>query len=107
MEWTHDANHIAHMTLYARHAIPPETWSIVAPTTSSERVSYYFHLIVLLLPKDQVIIFYLLLLQLALCFVAVVKSLPVHRMDYIFIRSFEISKDIQSVHILRINVLIT
>ena len=32
----------------------------------------------LLLPKDLTIIFYLLLLQLALCRVAALKSLPVH-----------------------------
>ena len=39
---------------------------------------YYLPLNVLLLPKNQAIIFYLLLLQLALCCVAALKSLPVH-----------------------------
>ena len=39
---------------------------------------YYLSLNVLLLPKDQTFIFYLLLLQLVLCRVAAVKSLPVH-----------------------------
>ena len=38
----------------------------------------YLPLNVLLLPKDETIIFYLLLLQLVLCRVAALKSLPVH-----------------------------
>ena len=39
---------------------------------------YYIPLNVLLLPNDQTFIFYLLLLQLVLCRVAALKSLPVH-----------------------------
>ena len=39
---------------------------------------YYLPLTVLLLPNDQTFMFYLLLLQLVLCRVAAVKSLPVH-----------------------------
>ena len=46
---------------------------------------YYLPLNVLLLPKDQTFIFYLLLLQLVLCRVAAVKSLPVHYPDYPYI----------------------
>ena len=38
---------------------------------------YYLLLNVLLLPKDQTFLFYLLLLQLVLCRVAALKSLPV------------------------------
>ena len=39
---------------------------------------YYLPLNALLLPMDQTFIFYLLLLQLVLCRVAALKSLPVH-----------------------------
>ena len=39
---------------------------------------YYLPLNVLLLPKDQTFLFYLLLLQLVLCRVAALKSLPIH-----------------------------
>ena len=39
---------------------------------------YYSPLNVLRFPKDPIFIFYLLLLQLALCRVAALKSLPVH-----------------------------
>ena len=55
-----------------------------------------------LLPKDQTFIFYVLLLQLALCRVAALKSLPVHHLYfrlYYFFRSCEISENIQSIEI--------